>query len=868
MKESPPKLFHRFFRWYCNPALLNSIEGDLIELYKERIKTVGKRKADHSFIKDVLLLFRPGIIKSIALQENTMNIDMYKNFIVTAWRNLKRKRAYAAINIAGLALGITCAMLIFFLVDHHLDYDHFHADTDRIYRFVTEQHRDQIDYDGSVPPAFGKAFREDYTFGEKVARLCTVDESLISIGSGTDLQKFSEQVAFADPEFFEIFNFPLSSGNFEKALSEPNTAIITERMAKKYFGDESPIGKTFRFENRIDFTITGLLRNFPENTDFQTELYFSYSTIKQYSEWYAADDSWGGITSSIQTFVRLQPGVTPQEVEKVLPEYVKRYRTKSKNVHHYKLQHLGDVHFNPHYGGKMDKSTLWTLSAIGLLLVFTACLNFINLATAQAITRSKEVGVRKVLGSARAQLFWQFTTETAVIVLFASLLAFSTAYLFVPYINSFFDVHISSNLFFNARLLIFLAVLLITITLFSGAYPGIILSGFKPVAALKGRLQGQPGGSFTIRRGLIIVQFTISQILLIGLLVMMQQMYYFSNTNLGFAHEATVLIPVGSSDERLNTLKTQFAALPNIENVSLCFAAPISDNQWTTSLHFDTRDENETFSVSFKGGDENYLSTFGLELVAGRNLIASDTVREFIVNEKVVEKLGLSSPEDILGKNFSINGGAMHGPVIGVVKNFHDQSLRSDILPVCITTAQNTYNAFAVKINMNTTSETLAALEKAWTATYPELIYSYNFLEDQIATLYEKEQRMITMIQVFSCIALVIGCMGLYGLVSFLAVQKTKEVGIRKVLGSSVGQILTIFGKEFVYLVLIAFLIAAPIGWLLMSNWLSNYAYKIEMGASIFLLELGVITIIVLLTAGYRSLKAATVNPVESLKSE
>lgn len=870
MKAStnPPKLFHRFFRWYCHPDLRNSIEGDLIELYAHRLKEEGKKKADREFVKDVLLLFRPGIIKSIHLQDYSINTDMYRNYFTTAWRNLLRKKSYAAINIAGLALGIACALLIFSLVSHHLDFDHFHADSDRIYRFVTEEHRDQIDYEPSVPPAFGKAFREDYTFGERVARLCTLNDQLISVGENTNTHKFNEEVAFAEPEFFDIFNFPLTAGTLSNAFNKPNTAVVSEQIAKKYFGDQPALGKTFRFNNDIDFTIIGVLKDIPENTDFRSEIYFSYSTMKQYSEWYAADDSWGGISSSIQTFVRLRPGVNPKEVETVLPGYVKKYRAQSKNVHHYQLQPLNDVHFNARYEGKMDKATLWVLSAIGLLLIFTACLNFINLATAQAVTRSKEVGIRKALGSVRTQLFWQFTIETGLVVLLASILAFSVAYLVLPYLNTFFETRISPDLFLHTKPLLFLASLILIVTLLSGAYPGIILSRFKPVAALKGRLQETHGGNFNIRRGLIIVQFTISQILLISLIVMGQQMHYFTNTTMGFVHDAVVMIPTGSNDAKLNTLRTQFAAIPNVENVSLCFAAPASEDQWTTSLRFDNRGEVETFSISCRGADEYYLSTFGLELVAGRNLTASDTAREFLVNEKTVGKLGLSSPEEILGRQVAVNGGTLSGPVIGVVKDFHDQSFQADIQPVFITTTLNMYNALAVKINMQEAASTLAALEKTWSSTYPELIFEYNFLDDQIASFYQKEQHMITMVQVFSGIALVIGCLGLYGLVSFLAIQKTKEIGIRKVLGGSASQILLIFGKEFSYLILIAFLLAAPVGWVLMSNWLSNYTYKIEMNIWMYALELSVISVIVLLTVGYRSLKAALVNPVESLKSE
>jgi ABC-type antimicrobial peptide transport system permease subunit len=426
--STPPKLFHHFFRWFCHPKLLKHIEGDLMELYKERRTENGKLKADLRFIIDVLLLFRPGIIKTGDGYQQLNYYGMYKNFLTTAWRNIIRKKSYALINVLGLALGISCAVLIFSLVNYHLSFDNFHNDSDRIYRCVTEEHRDQIDYEASVPPAFGKAFREDYTYSEKVARLCMQWDELITVENNGEIRKFNELISFAEPEFFDIFNFPLLSGDPNKILVEPNTAIIGKGIAEKYFGREPAIGKTIRLGNKIDFVITGVLQDLPTNTDIQSEIYFSYSTMKQYSEWYAADDAWGGITSSIKTFTRLKPGVNPKEVESVLPAYVKKFRPNSKNVHHYKLQPLSEVHFDARYEGVMSKTKIWVLASIGALLILTASLNFINLATAQATTRSREVGVRKSLGSARSQLFWQYTIETGLIVLIASLMALGFCY--------------------------------------------------------------------------------------------------------------------------------------------------------------------------------------------------------------------------------------------------------------------------------------------------------------------------------------------------------------------------------------------------------------------------------------------------------
>ncbi|MBN8652578.1 MAG: ABC transporter permease [Cytophagales bacterium] len=864
---SPPQLPLRFFRWFCHPKLRDSIEGDLMELYKERLIKNGKLKADAHFIKDVLLLFRPGIIRPTEGYQNLNSYGMYKNYFITAWRNVIRKKSSAAINVFGLTLGISCALIIFALVNYHLSFDNFHTDADRIYRFVTEEHRDEVEYDASVPPPFGKFFREDYTFSDQVARLYTGDNELITIERIGEKNKFNETIAFAEPDFFKIFNFPLSTGNPETILVEPNTAIITKKMAAKYFGDESAIGKVIRLNSKIDFTVSGVLQDLPVNSDIQTEIYFSYSTMKQYNEWAASDDAWGGITSSIKTYTKLKPGVNPTDVEQAVDEYVKRFRPKSKNVHHYKLQPLNDVHFNARYEGVMSKTTIWILSLVGVLLVLTASLNFINLTTAQAINRSKEVGVRKSLGGARGQLFWQFTIETGLVVLVATVLALAFSYAILPQLNSFLNTNISINLFTDTRLLLFVLALIVVVTGLSGAYPGIVLSGFKPVLALKGKLSGKQTGSFNIRRALIVTQFSISQILLLGLIVMFFQMRYFSKTDMGFDTDAIIMMPVGSNDEKLKTVKSQLLQVPGVENVSLCFGAPASDNHWTTSIKFDDRAETEPFSISHKGADEDYLSTFSLEIIAGRNLTPSDTVREFLVNENLLSQLNLASPEEILGKNITVNG-SWKGPVVGVVKDFHEQSFHADIKPVFLTTSGNTYNSIAVKINMRNANETLTSIEKVWSGMYPDLIYKYDFLDDQIASFYQTEQQMVSIVYIFASIALIIGALGLYGLVSFMAVQKTKEIGIRKVLGGDVVQILWIFGKEFTALVVVAFLIAAPVGWLVMTEWLSNYAFKVDISLWMFALELFIIALVVLVTVGYRSLKAVVANPVESLRSE
>ncbi len=794
---------------------------------------------------------------------------MFQNYFKIAFRSLKRNKTYTIINISGLTLGMTCCLLIFMLVKYHLGFDNFHANPDRIYRIVTEQHRDNISYTPAVPAPLGKAFRNEHTFGEKVGRIATFGNQLITLKNGKEIRKFREKegVAFTESEYFDIFNFPLVQGKVKTALAEPNTAIITAHVAKKYFGNESAINKTIRLENKIDVTVTGILKDLPENTDQKTEIFISYPTLKTYNEWLASDESWGGIQSAMQCFVLLRPEVSVSRVEKVFPAYVTKYRPTSKNVHHYKLQPLSDIHFNAQYGGPMSRKNLWVLSLIGVFLIITACVNFVNLATAQALKLSREVGVRKALGGMRGQLFWQFMSQTLLITLLSGSIAIVFSLLALPYVNQLFSSRISFHLLSDWQLLTFIPLLVVVVTFFAGSYPGLIIARFQPVLALKGKLSQQYIGGFNTRRVLIITQFTISQILIIGMIVIAKQMHYSKQSDLGFNKDAVVMIPIASSPQEAKTVKAKFQQISGVENVSLCFSAPASENNWGATPFYDNRSEEEAFRVTMRPADQDYLKTFDLKLVAGRNLFPSDTTKEFLVNETFARKLNLTSPQELLGKNLKVNGN-MNGPIVGIVRDFHDQSFHEDFNAVCIPSASEIYNSYAVKINLGNVPATLAALEKTWSAIHPDQIYEYEFLDEQIASFYKTEALMLRLIQLFSVIAIFIGCLGLYGLVSFMAAQKTKEIGIRKVLGSSLRQILWIFGKEFSILILVAFFIAAPIAFWVMNKWLQDFKFHIEIGAWIFVSSIAATFFIAALTVMYQSFRAAMLDPVKSLKSE
>jgi putative ABC transport system permease protein len=803
---------------------------------------------------------------------------MFRNYFKIAFRNLQRNKAYTIINVIGLSLGIACGILIFTLVSYHLSFDNFHNNKERIYRIVSEYiNADGIEHQQGVQQPLGKAFRADYSLTDKVARVVVYrGGGLITLPDEPGMKKFVEEkgAAFAEPEFFDIFNFPLVQGDKATALTQPNSVVITQQIAKKFFGTENAIGKIIRykfFAAFINFKVTGILKDLPDNTDRKQEIYFSYSNLKDGNPKFASDDNWHTVNSSMHCFIVLKKGVSKENAEKVFPAFAKKYlgAEDAKNVK-YILQPLSDIHFNTDYDGYTDKKYLWSLAFVGIFLIVTACVNFINLATAQALNRSKEVGVRKVLGSLKRQLFWQFIAETTLITFCAVVIAYAFSQFAMPYLNNLFQTKIEINLFANVQLTGFLLLLIALVIFLSGSYPGLILSRFQPVAALKGKLTQKNVGGFSLRRILVVTQFAISQMLIIGTIVIAGQMHFSKTTDLGFNKDEIVMLPVASTDSigkiKMETLKNRLAQVSGVTSISFCSEAPASEAVHSTDLRYNNRPKIEPFDVSLKCGDDKYLQTFAIKLAAGRNVFPSDTAMEFLVNETLVKKLGIKNPHEIINKNIQI--GEKTAPVVGVVKDFYDQSFHSDKNAICILQQYHNYYNCAVKINVKDSKSALASFEKIWNQTYPEYLYSYQFLDDRISKFYELDNIMLQLIEAFACIAIFIGCLGLYGLVSFMALQKTKEIGVRKVLGASVKSVLWLFGKEFTRLLIIAFVIAAPIAWFAMNKYLQDFKYRIQIGFGIFLLAILSTFIIAAITVAYRSIKAALINPVKSLRSE
>ncbi|MFT4152487.1 ABC transporter permease [Parafilimonas sp.] len=796
-----------------------------------------------------------------------------RHFVKTAWRNVIRNKAYTFISVFGLSLGITAAMLIFTFVSYQLSFDNFHPNADRIYRIVSAYHYETTEYQTGVPQPLGAAFRNDFSFAEKTARVRTYNNAVILLPGEKEIKKFQadDGLAFAENEFFYIFNFPLLQGDKKTILKEPNTAIITEKIAKQYFGNEDAMGKLIRFvsgKHKVDFKITGILENIPANTDRKQQVYLSYSNLKDYEPNLARSDNWGSISSGMQCFVLLKPSISKAAVEKTFPSFIKKYYDgDDAKTAQLRLQPLSDIHFNADYDGYVNKKYLWALVFVGIFLIITASVNFINLATAQALNRGKEIGIRKVLGGFRAQLFWQFILETTLITVLAFVLAYGLAQLLLPYLNSLLKENLNIELFTQWQAPVFMLALMIVMIFLSGFYPGFIISGFQPITALKGKLSQKQIGGFSLRRVLVVTQFAISQMLIIGTIVIAMQMRFSKTADLGFNKDAIVLLRIPENDSlKMGALKARLSELPGTENISLCMEAPASANSSFTSVRYDNRDEDEPWEVNVKPADDKYIATFGLKLVAGRNLFSSDTAKEYLVNETFVHKLGMASAQDVIGKKLAVDGKAF--TVAGVVKDFYNNSFREAIDPVAITTGYKSYRNCAVKINLQNAKSSLAAFQKIWNELYPDYLYSYQFLDERIAKFYELDNIMLGLIELFAGIAILIGCLGLYGLVSFMAVQKTKEIGVRKVLGAGIQNILWLFGKEFSRLVFIAFIIAAPVAWWLMNKYLQDFKFRIQIGVGVFVLAIGITLLIAIMTVGYRSLKAAMANPVKCLRTE
>ena len=805
---------------------------------------------------------------------------MLRNYLKIAWRNLRKNRTYALINVTGLALGMGSALLIFALVRYHFATDTHHRNYNRTYRIVSKFVTPDGDFHTpGVPYPMGKAVRNDHPDVEQLAMIEQWEEPMVSVpvANGPD-KKFKEadngfgggMGAFVEPLYFRIFDYDWIAGG-PTDLKQPNTVVISAENARKYFGTtDNVIGKVLKINGRINARIVGVFRDYRDNTDFAYSVMPSYATLKEYRGKLSEDFS--NINSNSQCYVLIDDRFTAANWEEQMGAFVKKYNPKGINKVWYPMQPLRDIHFSTDHDG-VSKGLILSLFIIGVFLIITASINFVNLATAQALTRSREVGVRKVMGSTRGQLFAQFMGETALITLVATAIALAIFQLGQQLVQQNLNGAFKFTFYFDPSVIGWLALLVLGVILLSGVYPALVLAGFKPVMALAGKITARQVGGFSVRRGLVVAQFAISQMLIIGMIVVASQLRFMQEKDLGFRKEAILTIQLPDVEQqdvaKMSTFRNLATGIPDVEKFSYSMSgAPQSGWVSQTNIRYDTRPEDEKFESHQKGIDVHYLDLYSIKLAAGRNLSSSDTGREALVNEAFVRKLGLRSPTQIVGKMLHLNDNTRHVEIVGVVKNFNQVTLQKAIAPLFMVTQASNYHFANLQLRSGNFQRVISQLEKHYNAVYSDSYFTHQFVDAQIERSYQQEQTMGKLVNFFAGIAVFIGCLGLYGLVLFMATQKTKEIGVRKVLGASVGSILWLFGREFARLIVVAFVLAAPVAWCVMNGWLQDFEYRITLGPGIFFAALGATVIVAALTVSFQSVKAALMNPVKSLRSE
>ncbi|HEY8930575.1 MAG TPA: ABC transporter permease [Mucilaginibacter sp.] len=808
---------------------------------------------------------------------------MLKNYFKIAWRNIVHHKGYAAINISGLTVGIAACLLIFVVVQFELSFNAFQPNFNKIYHVVTEQKREgDMAYNPGVPVPATEALRLDFP-QIKVAAVYSSYGSQITVPEGNSVsgigdKKFAENmgVVFVEPQYFDIMSATWLAGN-KDVLKEPNMVVIDKSRAEKYFGDwKNAMGKPLKMDNLLNLKVAGIIDDIPSNSDLPFRVIVSFITWKQHPNEYGYANDWHSLSSNHQVFIQLPEGESADRINSQLKSFAHRHAgEKGKVGMTIFLQPLSLLHFDKRFGNTLGDhfttmSTIQTLSFIAVLIIIMASINFINLSTAQSVGRSREVGIRKVLGSSRGQLIGQVMGETTIIVFVSVLLAIVVAKIALPYLKNIASVPDDISLL-SVGSVLFLILITIVVIVLSGIYPALVVSGFKPVLALKNKITAASIGGIPLRRGLVVLQFAISQLLIIGTIIAVKQMRYVNEADLGFNKEAILVIP-GSTDSislhKMQAFKEQLLQNPEVKNVSFTSDVPSSENNWGTNFYFNHDTKDNGITTFLKYGDEDYFKTFQLQFVAGHGYDKSDTANQAVVNETFLKKLGVK-PEEAIGKTVRLGGGKSPWlPIVGVLKDFKTNTLRETVKPIVVTSRKAVEGEVAVKMQTQSLTKTVSAVQKLWEKTYPEYAYTGFFLDDNIAQFYKQENQLALVYKIFAGIALFISCLGLYGLVSFMVVQRTKEVGIRKVLGASVQSIVMLLSKEFMILIGISFIIAMPVSWYLMSGWLQSFVYRINITVDVFILAVVASVIIAWLTVGYKAIKAATLNPVKSMRSE
>jgi putative ABC transport system permease protein len=867
---------------------VDHIEGDLIEVYRKRVKKKGNRNADIRFIIDVLLLFRRSIIRPAEGYKNLDNYSMYKNYFKIAWRNLSRNKGYSLINMGGLTVGVTACLIITIYITHELSYDTHFKNADRIYRLNTELMFSGNHYKlASSPPAAARTLPVDFPEVESAVHFRQWPWRWVKRGT----ESFKEQhIAYASNEIFKVFSLPLMNGSTDNALLEPNTLVISKSKAQKYFPGGEALGQMLIIDD-LNYKITGVFNDLPVTTHFRLDFILSIAGLED-----SKNESW--LANNFNTYILLREGASAKSLESKFPFLVEKYfgpqareffgsdlklntaDGKGDKVI-YSLTPLRHIHLRSHLtmemGANSDISYVYLFGTVALFIFLIACINFMNLSTARSSNRAKEVGVRKVMGSIRGHLVSQFLTESVLLSIISFALAIALAYLLLPSFNTLAGQTLAIP--FTKLKFIFLFVSAsIVAGILAGLYPSFFLSAFKPIPALKGKAGANVKG-VSIRSALVVFQFMISIFLIIGTIAVQKQLSFIQNKKLGYVKDQVVIL------HNTETLGTQQQSFRNeltrnsiVTSASVSGYVPISG--WARleqSFWKESQQPSEENHVSMQcwNIDHAYIPTMGMEIDQGRNFsldFPSDSLA-VILNESAVRHFGFKEPIGAKIETFAFEEGAFETKryatltVIGVIKDFHFESLRENITPLCLRLGESNWS-ISVRFQAGNTDQAIAYLEQTWKKFNHDVPFEFTFLDEAFGNMYASEKRLGSIFGIFSTLTIIIACLGLFALTAFSAEQRTKEIGVRKVLGASVASIVYLLSREFSKLILIAFIIAAPLAWYSVDWWLKDYTYKVEIGIFVYI-SAGLFAFLIAgLTMSYQSVRAALVNPVKSLKTE
>jgi len=810
---------------------------------------------------------------------------MLINYLKVTLRNLRKQRGFTFINVFGLATGLACCLLITLYVADELSYDRYNENADRIYRINGDVKFGGSESQGAqTPDPMGPTLLKDYPQVENYTRLLKRGTWLVRRAGGPAENTSEPNIIFADSTVFSVFTLPFVAGDAKTALKEPNTVVISESAARRHFGPANPIGQTLLFDNQQAFKVTGVMRDMPANSHFHTDFFLTMrSAYYNWGQW---------LEHNLHTYIVLREGVDPKAFDANFETILQKYSgpqayqflgasldqlRKAGNSIRYWLMPLTDIHLRSHQTFELepggDIQYVYIFSAVALFILLIACINFMNLATARSAMRAKEVGVRKALGSMRQQLVGQFMTESIVLALLATGLALLMVVVALPLFNQLAAKTLTTDVLFSPRILPVLLLLPLIVGVLAGSYPAFFLSSFRPVSVLKGGKLNAGSQSGNLRSSLVVFQFAMSVILITGTLVIYRQVHYIQTKKLGFDREQILTVTGSHSLEKeIQTFKNEVTRMPGVVSGTVSGYLPVPSERSNFPFFPEGQlDSKKAVSMQDWTIDYDYVKTLGIELVQGR-----DFSRQFgtdssamLINESAAKLFGFRDP---IGKRVTaMLDLTAHSQrvytIIGVVKNFHYESMRENIGALAFTLGSQP-TGVSFRLNTQNSPELVRQIEAKWKSLVPGQPFSYRFLDDSFDAMYRTEQRVGTLALTFAGLTILIACLGLFGLAAFMAEQRTKEIGVRKVLGASVTNIIGLLSKDFLKLVLIAILIATPIAWYAMNRWLQDFAYRIDVPWWVFALSGTVAVLIAFLTVSFQSIKAALVNPVKSLKSE